>query len=295
MSAEGEAEIYDKFAALARFALNGDGAAHQVHNVLGDGHAQAGALNAADGGVFLPAERLKDVLLELFAHADAVVFDAELIAATALGRTVLLGNANADYPACGSELDGVGQNVQQDLVQPQRVGDDVLVLHIHGIDEKRQPFCRNIGLNDGAHIVDEVRQVHRFFFDLYFSALDAAHIQHIIDEGKQMLAGGGDLFQVVQHLFLMVDVGRSQRGEANDGVHGGTDIVAHIEQELPLGTVCRPLVLECNLQLAVLFLQLSLILFLLFFLLLLHLLHGASAQHPKDHYKQDVTDQRHQN
>ena len=122
-----------------------------------------------------------------------------------------------------------------------------------------------------------------------------SHIQHIIDEGKQVLAGGGDLFQVVQHLFLMVDMGRSQRGEANDGVHRGADIVAHIEQELPLGTVCRPLVLERDLQLAVLFLQLSLILFLLFFLLLLHLLHGASAQHPKNHYKQDVTDQRHQN
>ena len=110
-----------------------------------------------------------------------------------------------------------------------------------------------------------------------------------------MLAGGRDLFQVVQHLFLIVDMGRSQRSEADDGVHGGADIVAHIEQELPLRTVCRPLVLECDLQLAVLFLQLSLILLLLFFLLLLHLLHGASAQHLKDHYKQDVTDQHHQN
>ena len=41
---------------------------------------QAGALNAADGGAFLPGELLKDVLLELLAHADAVVLDAELIA-----------------------------------------------------------------------------------------------------------------------------------------------------------------------------------------------------------------------
>ena len=235
------------------------------------------------------------MLLELFAHTNAIVLDAELIAATALGRTVLLGNADADRTACGSELDGVGQNVQQDLVQPHRVGDDVLVLHVHGIDEKRQPLCRNIGLDDGAHIVDEVRQMHRFFFNFYFSALDAAHIQHIIDEGKQMLAGGRDLFQVVQHLFLIINMGRSQRGEADDGVHGGANIVAHIEQELPLGTVCRTLVLECDLQFAVLFLQLSLILLLLLFLLLLHLLHGASAQHPKDHYKQDVTGQRHQN
>ena len=194
MSAECEAEIYDEFAALARFTFNRNGAAHHIHNVLGDGHTQAGTLNAADGGAFLPAERLKDVLLERFAHTNAIVLDAELIAATALGRTVLLGNADADRTACRSELDGVGQNVQQDLVQPQRVGDDVLVLYVHSINEKRQPLCRNIGLDDGAHIVDEVRQMHRFFFNFYFSALDAAHIQHIIDEGKQMLAGGRDLF-----------------------------------------------------------------------------------------------------
>ncbi len=65
-------------------------------------------------------ERLKDVLLELLAHADAVVLDAELIAATALGRTVLLGDADPlDRAARGGELDGVGQNVQQDLIQPQ--------------------------------------------------------------------------------------------------------------------------------------------------------------------------------
>ena len=70
-------------------------------------------LNAADSGAFLSAERLKDVFLELFAHANAIVLDAELIAATALGRTVLLSNADADHAACGSELDGVGQNVQQ--------------------------------------------------------------------------------------------------------------------------------------------------------------------------------------
>ena len=294
MSAERKAEIHDELAALARLALNGDGAAHQVHNVLGDGHAEAGALNAADGGVFLTGELLKDVLLELLAHADAVVLDAELIAGPARRRTVFLGNTDADHAACGGKLDGIGQNVQQDLVQPQRVGDDILVLHIHGINEKRQPLCRNIGLDDGAHIVDEVRQMHRFFLDLYLSALDAAHIQHIIDEGKQMLAGGRDLFQVVQHLFLIINMGRSQRGEADDGVHGGADIVAHIEQELPLGAVCRPLVLKRDLQLAVLLFQLGLILPLLLFFLLFHLLHGAAAQQLKDHYKQDVSDQRRQ-
>ena len=142
--------------------------------------------------------------------------------------------------------------------------------------------------------MDEIRQMHRALLELYFSALDAAHIQHIVDEGEEVLAGSGDLFQVVQHLLPVVDVGRSQRGEADDGVHRGADVVAHVEQELPLGAVCRPLVLERDLQLAVLLLQLGLILLLLLLFLLLHLLCRAPAQRLKDDHEQDITGQCHQ-
>ena len=182
MSAECEAEIYDEFAALARFAFDRDGAAHHIHDVLGDGHTQAGTLNAADGGAFLPAERLKDVLLELFAHTNAIVLDAELIAATALGRTVLLGNADADRTACGSELDGVGQNVQQDLVQPGLIAVDILVGHIHRVHIKFQLFCVDLPADNGFQIVQHIRKVDFHLFQMELSAFDAAHIQHIVDE-----------------------------------------------------------------------------------------------------------------
>lgn len=53
LPAEGEAEVHDELAALARFAFKGDGAAHQVYDILGDGKAETRALNAADGGAFL--------------------------------------------------------------------------------------------------------------------------------------------------------------------------------------------------------------------------------------------------
>ena len=56
----------------------------------------------------------------------------------------------------------------------------------------------------------EIRQMHCLFLDLYLAALDTAHIQHIVDEGEQVLAGSGDLFQVVQHLFLIINMGRRQ-------------------------------------------------------------------------------------
>ncbi len=39
--------------------------------------------------------------------------------------------------------------------------------------------------------------MHLCFFHLDLSALDAAHIQHIIDEGKQMIAGSEDLTKII--------------------------------------------------------------------------------------------------
>ena len=54
-----EAEVHDELAALARLAFKGDGAAHQVYDILGDGKAQTRALNAADSRILLPGELLK--------------------------------------------------------------------------------------------------------------------------------------------------------------------------------------------------------------------------------------------
>ena len=119
----------------------------------------------------------------------------------------------------------------------------------------------------------EIRQVHRLFLDLHLAALNAAHVQHIVDEGEQVLAGSGDLFQIIQHLLLILNMGRRQRGEADNGVHRGADVVAHVEQELPLGAVCRCFVPDGKLQLAVLLLQLGVVLLLLLFPLLLRSRH----------------------
>ena len=51
-------------------------------------------------------------------------------------------------------------------------------------------------------------------------------------------------------------MGRGPASVAVDGCSWGADVVAHVEQELLLGAVCRLLVLERDLQLAVLFFQL---------------------------------------
>ncbi len=98
-----------------------DGAAHHIHDVLGDGHAQTGTLDLAHGGASLPLKGIEDPLRKLRAHADAIVLDPDLILLPALPGPRQLSEPDGDRSACRGELDGVGQKIQQHLIQPRLV------------------------------------------------------------------------------------------------------------------------------------------------------------------------------
>ena len=174
----------DKLAALALRRLHLDGAAHHIHDVFGNSHAKAGALDPAYRGGALPLKRLKNLFGELLAHADAVVLDAELILPAAAHRSGKLPHPHRDRAARRGELDGVGQQVQQDLIQPGLIAVDILIGHIHGIHIKLQLLCVDLPADDGFQVVQHIRKVDFHFFQMDLSAFDAAHIQHIVDEGK---------------------------------------------------------------------------------------------------------------
>ena len=85
----------------------------------------------------------------------------ELIVRAALRRGLLLDDAQGDRAARRGELDGVGQDVEHDLVEAHGVGDDVLVLHVDHVDKEREALGGNARLNDVAQVVHELGQVHR--------------------------------------------------------------------------------------------------------------------------------------
>ena len=281
----------DELGAAALLGLHLDRAAHHVDDIPGDGHAEAGALNAADRRGALALERLEDALRERRAHADAGVADAELILRAAVQRPGELTDADRDRAARRGELDRVGQQVEQDLLEARPVAADVLVRHVERVHAQLELLGVHLSADDGLDVVQHLGQADLALLEMEPAALDAAHVQDVVDEREQMAARGEGLGQIVLHPFGVVDIGDREGGEADDGVHRGADIVAHVEQELPLGAVGRALVLERDLQFAVLLFQLGLILLLLLFFLLLHLLHRASAQHLQDRNEQDVTDQ----
>ena len=85
--------------------------------------------------------------------------------------------------------------------------------------------------------MQHIGQVGLRLLQMDLAAFDAAHIQNVIDEGEQMVAGGQDLAQIVLNPLLVIHIAHRQRGEADDGVHRRADIMGHIGEERTLGPI----------------------------------------------------------
>ena len=93
-----------------------------------------------------------------------------------------------------------------------------------------------------------IRQVGFRLLQIDFSALDSAHVQHVIDEAEQVLAGGQNLGKIIFDLFLIRGIGRSKGGESDDCIHGSTNIVRHIAQKYRFRFGCLFSHIQCILQ-----------------------------------------------
>ncbi len=76
-----------------------------------------------------------------------------------------------------------------------------------------------------------LRQAGFFLIDFDLSALNTAHVQHIVNQAQQMPAGSHDLIQIILYRLSAVDMGSRQRGKANDRIHRRADIMGHIIQK----------------------------------------------------------------
>ncbi len=177
------------------------------------------------------------MLHEVRRHADAIVLDDEYVVSSAPVESGLLLDAEAHGAPRGGVLYGIAQQVHEDLAELQGIGDHVLVVHVEGIDEQVQPLGRHLGLYDVHQVVGQLGDVALLLLDLHLSALNPAHVQDIVDQAQEVVAGGEHLLQAVPHLIPVVDMAGRDGGETDDGVHGGAYVVGHIGEEGGLGLV----------------------------------------------------------
>ncbi|WP_249931324.1 hypothetical protein [Ramlibacter sp. 2FC] len=215
--------------ALARGAFDPDAAAHQLRQALGNREPQARAPVAARGRAVGLLERMEQAGDLLRRQADAGV--AHGAAQQHIARP-LLQHAHADRDlAVLGELDRVVGKVDQDLTEPQRVTDHPLGHRVLHVDHQLQTLGRGLFLDHvgdaGQHLLE--LEVDRLYIEL--AGLDLGEVQHVVQDAQQVAAGAQHLVQVVALARVQSALGH-QLGHAEQRVHRGAYLVAHVGQEL---------------------------------------------------------------
>ena len=92
--------------------------------------------------------------------------------------------------------------------------------------------------DDGLQIMKYIRQIDLRFFQMDFSTLDTAHIQYIINQWEEMVAGWKNLVQIIPDSFLIINITYRQCCKTDNRIHWCPDIVRHIGKESTLCPVC---------------------------------------------------------
>ncbi|KUG27810.1 hypothetical protein ASZ90_002322 [hydrocarbon metagenome] len=134
------------------------------------------------------------------------------------------------------EFEGVAHQVDDDLAQPVRVAAQVAGDVRGQIQVQPEPFFGGHdpeGLDRGPQ---HPGKVEVDVFQVQASGLDLGQIQDVADDAEQVAGRVADGFQVVDLLGLQAR-GEQEVGQAQDGIEGRPDFMAHARQKVALGSV----------------------------------------------------------
>ena len=141
-----------------------------------------------------------------------------------------------DFSTAGRIFQGVAQDVEVNLTEFGDIAEDVHVLDF-GRTGEGDTLLLHLRFEDGIEGVVELIEVHELLVQCGLAAFYACHLQHVVDEREQELVGCLNLVQVVPGQFLVIEVFLEQVREPHDGIHGRTDVMAHVEEKVRLGLV----------------------------------------------------------
>ncbi|MFM1944605.1 MAG: hypothetical protein RI897_3587 [Verrucomicrobiota bacterium] len=215
-------------AAFTGFTFEPDAAMHEFDEAFGDGEAKAGAAVFPGGGHVGLGEGLEQAGGLFRGHADAGVGDREFELDGGIGMFEQFG-CDADLAFLG-ELDGVIDEVGDDLAEAKGVAAEVLGDIGRDFDEELKALFVGFLGGDRGDGVDDLVELEVDVFYIEFTGFDFGDVEDVVDDAEEGGAGGMDLMDVVV-LFGGEFSFEGEVSQADDGVHGGADFVAHIGEE----------------------------------------------------------------
>jgi len=215
-------------------------AAHDLDETGGDGEAEAGAAVGAGGrGVGL-REGLEDLDELLLRDADAGVGDGEAKGGGFVAGLMVERMIHDDFEgdlAVPGELDGVADEVEENLAEAGGVADEDIGDVGGDVAEQLKVFLVGAESEGFEGEVETLADVEGAEVEFDAASLDLREVEDVVDDDEEGV--GGDLDGLEVLALLEGEVGlEGEFGHAEDAVHGGADLVAHVGEELALGAVC---------------------------------------------------------
>ncbi len=193
--ADSEPDGEEERAADARLAFQPDASAHQLDQPPADGEAEARAAVLARGGHVGLGERLEQLRRLLLGHADAGVAHGKL-ELHLFARAFEQLDVQPDFAVLG-ELDGVVDEVRQDLAESERVAEQKFRDARRDVGQKLEPFLVRLLRRERGDGADDFVELEVGGFEVELAGLDLGEIEDVVDDGQQRGAGVVDLADVV--------------------------------------------------------------------------------------------------
>ena len=126
------------------------------------------------------------------------------------------------------KFDGVAHEVGHNLLQTQRIANDVIRYIVLNIQRQLQPFIVRGMRQQGDHFIKRSAQQERNTLQDQLPGFQLGKVEHVIDDRQQIVGRTFDALRSVEIGF------QRQAGKADHPIERGAQLVRHIGQELRL-------------------------------------------------------------
>ncbi len=220
-----------KRAAGARVALDRDAPTHHLDERRGDREAESSASKPPRRRPVSLTERFEDRVLFVCGDPDPRVGHGKVEHRAAVVPDVL---TNRDHHmAALRELDGVADQIRDDLLHPHRIADDAGRHVGRDITQQLQALLVRAHGQWLQRIADGVGERKGYHFDLESARFDLREVEDIVENRQQRLGRRFDGVEAVGLIRRELGV-ECQRRHPDNAIHRRANLVAHVRQELAL-------------------------------------------------------------